>query len=184
MYRLAIILFTWLFTTSIIYTPQTEIRGVFGVKVSFQANAQLLTYVCYIYNGRVLTNKRYLTQREFLYFASGTWPSIYNQERRNLFAEKCLPCGIFKDSISKEEVSQCIPLDSLWKLRFSTFPYRNSNESGWSAQMYKPSTSQAQFLYSTYAVKDVDADFFMDDNLWRLLQDVQKKDWVEQYKHL
>lgn len=174
----------WILFSSINFYPKTEVRGVFGIKVSFQADGQLLTFVCYTYNGRVLTNKRLLNQREFIYFASGTWPSIYNPSRKDLFKDHSLRCGIYKDSISKKEISTCAPFDSLWKIRFSTYPYRNSQESGWASQMYKPSVGQEKFLFSAYEVQNVDSDFFFDDNLWRLLQDIQKKDWIEQYKHL
>lgn len=164
---------------------EQNVRGVFGVRVAFQANSQMLTFVCFLDNGRVLTNKRVVSQDEFIKIASGHWPSIYNPDRKNYFEERDLMCGIVIDSFSLKEMTYCVPFDSLWKIRFSTYPYRGSiTEDGWSSKLYRPSSKQELFLYNTYNVRNVDGDFFLDTNFWKLLSDLKDPVWIANYKSL
>jgi len=182
MLRLLIIT-CWVLSCSVIVNEQ-KVRGVFGVRVSFQANSQILTFVCFIDNGRVLTSRRIVTQDEFIKIASGHWPSIYNPERKNYFEERGLMCGIAIDSFSQKESTYCVPFDSLWKLRFSIYPFRGITEDGWSSKLYRPSPKQELFLYNTYNVKNVDGDFFLDTNFWKLLSDLNDPVWIANYKSL
>lgn len=184
MLRNTLLLFViWFLTGSVVVSKQQP-RGIFGVRIAFQSNSQFTTFVCFIDNGRTLTHKRILTQTEFVNFASGHWPSIYNPKRINYFEERNLDCGIYKDSFSLKETAYCLPLDSLWKLRFSTYPYRGSSEEGWGGKLYKPSEKQELFLYNNYNVRNIDGDFFLDSNLWNLLSDVQDPVWIRNYKSL
>lgn len=177
-------LLIWIFCSSVFYPVQT-VRGVFGVRVSFSSNSQILTFACFIDNGRTLTNKRLVSRDEFIKIASGHWPSIYNPKRLNYFEERNLTCGIVIDSFSFKESTYCVPFDSLWKLRFSIYPFREGSvEDGWSSKLYQPSSKQAIFLYNNYNVRNVDGDFFLDSNFWNLMSDLQDPVWIANYKSL
>jgi hypothetical protein len=179
-----LLVFLWFLTGSVVWQQQNVVRGIFGVRIAFQSNSQMTTFVCFLDNGRTLTHKRILSQDEFIHFASGDWPSIYNPKRINYFEERNLNCGIATDSFSLKKVSYCVPFDSLWKLRFSTYPYRQSVEMGWSPNLYKPSLKQEKFLYDNYGVANIDGDFFLDTAFWKLLNDVQDPVWIQNYKSL
>ena len=184
MFRQLQLVLLWYITGSIVVVSEPPPRGVFGVRIAFQSNSQLTTYVCFINNGRTLTHKRILSETEFINFASGHWPSIYNPKRINHFTERNLQCGVFTDTFSLKETAYCLPLDSLWKIRFSTYPYRGSTEQGWSNQLYKPSDKQQYFLHNNYGIENIDGDFFLDTNFWNLLNDVQDPVWISNYRSL
>jgi hypothetical protein len=184
MWRITILGLLWFIASSVLWEPAPAPRGIFGVRISFQSNSLLTTYVCYIDNGRSYAYKKILTEKEFIYYASGKWPSIYNPEKRNLFEERNLSCGIYTDSFSNKETEYCIPLDSLWKIRFSSYPFRPSNEMGWSPRLMRPSEKQELYLYQNYGVRNVDIDFFVDSAFWQLLSDVQDTMWIANYKSL
>ncbi|MEY4604779.1 MAG: hypothetical protein RIT43_2071 [Bacteroidota bacterium] len=182
MYRIAL-LFCWFICGSIMVSPPAP-RAVFGVRIAFQANSDLTTFACFIAQGNVLTNKKILTKTEFIQIASGNWPSIYNPNRINYFEERQLNCGMFEDSFEIKPLAVCIPIDSLWKLRFSTYPYRSSGEMGWSSKLYRPSEKQELYLFNNYNVRSIDENFFLDTNFWKLLSDVQDPVWIANYKSL
>lgn len=163
------------------YVP-FEVYPVFGVRVSIGANSQINTYVCMINNGRTYAHKKVVDEATFIKIISGYWPSIYNPERINYFEKNNIECGIYQDSISKEEFARCVPFDSLWKIRFSAFPFRNRSENGWSNKFNKPSLKQELYLYNRYGVASVDANFFLDTNFWMILSDVTDPAWVNNYR--
>lgn len=178
------LLLIWFLTGSVVLHYQQQARGIFGVRVAFQANSEITTFVCFLDNGRTYTHKRILSETEFIKFASGHWPSIYNPKRINYFEERNLNCGVMKDSFNNKDLTFCLPFDSLWKIRFSTYPYRGSMEEGWSGKLYKPSEKQELYLYNNYGIKSIDADFFIDTNFWKILSDVQDPLWIANYKSL
>ncbi|MBI2258111.1 MAG: hypothetical protein HYU67_04330 [Flavobacteriia bacterium] len=161
-----------------------EIRPVFGVQVNMQANSKLYSMVVYIHNGRALTHKKIITREEFILYASGTWPSIYNPQRRNLFEERNIPCGIEKDPITKRDIPFCNPLDSLWKIRYSDYPFRTFAGKGWSNELYKPSSQQQKYLYEHYGIYDIDFNYFLDEHFWQILKDVQDENWIRRYRSI
>ena len=182
MLRIVVVLI-WVLSCSVINPPTS--RGVFGVRVSIGANSRICTYACFLDNGRVLTKKRVVDKQTFIKIVSGEWPSIYNPKRINYFEEFHVDgCGILKDSITLKSVGQCSPLDSLWKIRFATYPFKHNTELGWSNKYHKPSPRQEKYLYDRYNVSHVDSDFFLDTNFWRLLQDVGDSSWIKNYKSL
>ena len=159
-------------------------KGVFGVRVSIGANSKICTYVCYINNNRVLTKKKIVDRKSFIKIVSGEWPSIYNPKRINFFEENGISCGIVFDSTLLKKVEVCEPMDSLWKIRFATYPFKNRTDIGWSNKYHKPSPKQEKYIYDRYAVDHVDTKFFIDTNFWRLLTDVKDTSWIKNYKSL
>lgn len=168
---------------SVLDTPVTS-RPVFGVRVSIGSNSRLCTYVCYLDNGRVLTKKRIVDEQSFIKIVSGEWPSIYNPKRINFFEENGVNCGMVFDSTSYKNVGVCNPLDSLWKIRFGTYPFKHRTDLGWSNKYHKPSPKQEKYIFDRYEVDHVDSKFFLDTNFWRLLNDVKDTSWIRNYKSL
>ncbi|TNE55604.1 MAG: hypothetical protein EP338_02200 [Bacteroidetes bacterium] len=159
-------------------------RPVFGVQVSMQPNSGLYMLVAYTHNGRALTNRKIMRMDEFIKIATGFWPSVYNPKRENLLEQHGLPCGLVTDPITNKKTPACGPLDSLWKIRYSDFPFNTGNERGWSQELYKPSSKQAVYLHQNYNIYDIDFSPFIDSNFWKILRDVQDPNWVRKYKSL
>lgn len=178
-----LVLVTWGICVSII-PAETEPRSVFGVRVSIGANSMLTTYVCYINTGRVLTHKRVCDEATFINIVSGHWPSIYNPKRENLFEKNGVNCDVFVDSTTLQKFPTCVPFDSLWKIRFSVYPFTTRSELGWSNKYHKPSPSQEIYLVNRYGINHIDGDFFLDTSFWLLLKDVTDPDWIANYKSL
>lgn len=186
------IIIIWILTCSLHFNKNV-IRPVFGVKISYQANNSMTTFVCYIDNGRTLAHQRILTQEEFIKIVSGFWPSIYNPNKIDFFKERNLNCGVYKDSITLKTFTYGASFDSLWKVRFSTYPFRGGNEEGWAIgkrietddlTINRPSLKQEKYLYDTYKVRRIDGDFFIDTNFWKLMNDVLDPIWIKNYKSL
>jgi len=121
-------------------------------------------------------------EKSFIKIVSGTWPSIYNPKRINYFEENNISCGIDKDSVTLIESTYCAPFDSLWKIRFATYPFITRIEPGWGNKLHKPSLKQEKYLYDRYNVASVDANFFMDSAFWLILHDVTDPVWIRSYK--
>lgn len=175
-------LLTWLVCASIVLPERAH--GCFGVRVSIGANSEMCTYAAWLDNGRTLTNKRILDKASFIKIVSGEWPSVYNPDRLNYFEVNGLDCGVVFDSTVWKSVNYCNPLDSLWKIRFGTYPFKHNTEMGWSNKYHKPSPEQEKYLYDRYGVTSVDTDFFLDTNFWRLLKDVRDTSWITNYRSL
>ena len=177
-----ILLCIWLVTSSIVKSEMA--RPVFGVNVSIGANSQITSFVCFLYNGRVLTQKKIMDKETFVKIVSGIWPSIYNPKRIDFFKEHDIDCAMVTDSITEKKVVGCLPMDSLWKIRFATYPFQNGSEMGWSNKYYKPSPNQEKYLCERYAISHIDGDYFLDTNFWKLMKDVIDVSWIENYKSI
>ncbi len=172
----------WFIISSI--APVMVLKPIFGVQIRHLHTTKMYSFVAFLDNGLELTYKKILTDDDFVKFASGHWPSIYNPQRINLFEKNDVGCGMFQDSLMLKAVPYCFPVDSLWKIRYSDFPFQGNTEKGWSNDFNKPSLRQAKFLEENYLVKDVNRDYFLDTNLWKILRDVRDKEWIDHYKNL
>jgi hypothetical protein len=160
----------------------SERRAVFGVRIAYQSTGEMISLVSFITDGKYLYNKKILSRREFSFFASGEWPSIYNQKRVNLFDKNNVLGGIYKDSISLKKMDYCFSIDSLWKIRYRLYPFQGKSEYGWSQESYAPSTRQKKYIFDRYNVDQIDGKFFMDTSFWKLLRDVRDPQWISTYK--
>lgn len=172
----------WLISCSVI--KHATFRPVFGVRVSIGANSQMTTFACFIDNGSGLTAKRIVDEDTFIKIASGFWPSKYNPQRDNYFEINGIDCGVLYDSTVLKKVPTCVPLDSLWKIRFATYPFRGNTEMGWSNKYHKPAPKQEIYLHERYGIKHIDGDFFLDASFWLLLSDIMDPQWVDNYKSI
>tara|TARA_Y100000385_G_scaffold280419_1_gene331601 strand:- start:3571 stop:4122 length:552 start_codon:yes stop_codon:yes gene_type:complete len=179
--RLCLLLITvWVISSSVILVP--TVRPVFGVRVSIGANSSITTFACFIDNGKGLTSKRIVDPETFIKIASGYWPTKYNPKKINYFEENGIDCGIYFDSLEMKKIPSCVPLDSLWKIRFATYPFKGNVEMGWSNKYHKPAPKQEMYLHDRYGINHIDGDFFLDTSFWMLLNDVMDPIWIENYK--
>lgn len=179
----SLIIFSVFFLVSSIKTTG-EKRTVFGVRVAYQSNGDMITLVVFKKEDETLLNKKILTSREFSFYASGEWPSLYNPNRMNFFLKNNVDGGVFLDSITRKNTPYCFSLDSLWKLRYKTYPFRGNNETGWSQEIYSPSSRQKRYLFERYNMDQIDGKFFIDTSFWKLLRDVRDANWISTYKAL
>ncbi len=170
--------FIWLSQTSVIAPtyPCTQ----FSLRVNFQSDGSIFQIQVYINNGRTQALKKNLSYHDFVYFASGKWPSIYNRERIDLLALHGIDGGVIVDSLTTKEYFSCPSIDSAWKLRYNQMEFIRGN--GWAQERYKPSPAQMQMLYKDYAFKNFDVDRFQDTSFWKLLKNLQDLEWINKYK--
>ena len=178
--RHILLIVIWLLSSSI-YRPPID-YPVFGVKVSMGPNSQLMQYVCFMSDGYVLKQQRIVDKESFVKIISGYWPSPYNPKRINYFEEHNIDCSVIVDSITRKAGIGCVPLDSLWKIRYTTYPFRHNPDMGWSNKYHRPSPGQEVYLYQRYGVRNVDANYFIDSSFWMLMNDVMDPQWIANYK--
>ncbi len=181
MSRFVIILIGFL-CSSILLPPRS--KPIFGVNIAIGANSQITTYVCYLYNGYSLNRKRIMDKKTFIKFVSGEWPSIYNPNGINFFEEHGISLIEKTEERTSKTYLDCAALDSLWKIRFSTYPFLYNNELGWSNKLFKPSPNQEIYLKERYNINHIDGEYFLDTNFWLLLSDVVNPEWVDNYKSI
>jgi len=167
--------------------PEPTDRVVFGVRISVGANSQIVSYVAMRYSpDGVLREKRNYTHDEFIRVVSGDWPSSYNPKKQNLFELNGVQGGVIYNDTFKKSYPYCPAFDSLWKIRYSDYPFKGGERSGtgWSLGIYSPSLKQQKYIADHYHIKYLDTDFIIDTNFWQLLKDVQDSAWISSYKNL
>lgn len=183
MNRLIIILLLGIGSLSI--TRRYESRAVFGIKTSMQGNGNLVSIYGYLFDGRTYTHKRNFNKDEFIKYASGFWPSVFNPKKENLFLENDISdCDVYVNDTILAQVPYCFSIDSLWKVRWPLYPDGRGKETGWATGGFSPSKKQKEYLYENYGISNIDLDFFIDTNFWKILRDVQNPDWVLNYRSL
>jgi hypothetical protein len=157
----------------------------FGVRIAMGPNSELSNFVAFRYSGYgVLREKRNYTKNDFIKIIAGEWPSHFNPTQQNLFEANNIVGGVQKDQQLRLSQPYCPVLDSLWKLRFSDFPYNTGKEKGWSKGLYKPSSIQEQYLSQRYHFQQMDFEYIVDTNFWNLLRDASSVNWIATYKAL
>lgn len=157
----------------------------FGVRIAMGPNSELTNFVALRYSGYgVLREKRNYSKNDFIKIIAGEWPSHFNPTQQNLFEANSIVGGVQKDHQLRLSQPYCPVLDSLWKLRYSDFPYNTGKEKGWSKGLYKPSSIQEKYLSQHYHFKQLDFEYIVDTNFWNLLRDASNPNWIEAYKAL
>ncbi len=160
-------------------------RSFFGVRISTGANSDFYSLVGIRLNiDGSIRERRTLSKDEFIRFASGSWPSLYNKDKVNLFEKYEVEGGIYKNDTINKEFPYCLGLDSLWKIRYNRNPFGRVTEEGWSQGKFKPSLKQELFLLNRYGVKYLDTDYIIDTSFWKLLKDIRSPDWILEYKNV
>ncbi len=178
------ILIAYFLGFSSFYLETEYAKPCFGVNINVQTNSQILTFAAFFKQDNKVIHKRILRPDEMIYFLSGEWPSVYNPERKNYLLEHHINGGISIDSFTRKKSTFCVNFDSLWKVRYPAYPFRNIDASGWANGPLKPTVKQQLFLHDRYGIKYIEYDFFMDTSFWLILQDVTDSSWIKNYKSL
>jgi len=182
--RFTLFIICWVFITALTPPPK-EGRVIFGVRIAMGHNSQMTSFIAMRYSADgILREKRTFAHEEFIKVLSGYWPSPFNPNRINYFEQENVLGGVLVDSLTKKNYPYCPALDSLWKIRFSDYPFQGGNESGWSLGMYKPSLKQEKFLADRYHITNLDIDYVTDTNFWVLLRDVSDSLWIDTYRSI
>ena len=142
-----------------------------------------------------------ITKNEFVAIAYGWGESSANPKAENLFTKfDVKQCGYIPDTIIHHVLYKgglgCSPLDDLWRLAYSEYPYGGVTTSdapkdpesvnnpngpgpGWARSPFKPSEGQIQILQSYGAATYID--IIYGDNAFHLLHDMQDPLWVAKY---
>jgi len=175
----------WVVGTSVTFPPGNEARVVFGVRIAMTSNSGMTSFVAFRYGSDgSLREKRSFNRDEFIKVLAGFWPSPYNPKRINYFEQENIFGGVYVNDTVLEKIPYCPVLDSLWKIRFSDYPFRGGSETGWSGGLYKPTLLQQKYISDRYGVKHIDQDYFVDTSFWKLLRDVSDSAWVANYRYL
>lgn len=166
--------------------PDPQVRAVFGVRVGYVANGQMVNYIAMRYTSTgAISDQRFYTRDEFIHILSGDWPSPYNPTRKNLFEENKVMGGVIFNDTFMKKYTYCPAFDSLWKIRYADYPTLGGpKELGWSLGIYMPSLKQVKYLSDRYHIGHIDNDYVIDTNFWHLLQDVTDSTWIVNYKNL
>lgn len=182
--RSVIVIALWVLGSSVLL-PQQEGRVVFGVRIAMSANSTMTSFVAMRYSADgILREQKSFYRDDFIRVISGYWPSSFNPKRINYFEQENVLGGVLYDSTTLQQYPYCPAIDSLWKIRFSDYPFRGGNETGWSLDMYKPSLKQEKYLVDRYHIKHLDLDYVIDTNFWILLRDVSDSLWIMNYRSI
>lgn len=176
-------LFLGILLLSNTFKQQTADRYVYGVRISTGANSQMLSFIAKRYDAYG-TFKAQRDKDEFIKVVAGFWPSPFNPQKINYFDQYEIFGGVYVNDTIKAKISYCPALDSLWKIRFSEWPHHGYNEPGWSLSKFRPSLLQEEYLTKRYNFKQLDFDYIIDTNFFKLLQDVTNPEWIANYKSL
>lgn len=184
--KYCILILLLLFSFSFSKVDQPSYRIVFGARISTGSNSSVVSFVAMRYsNDGILRAKRVFTSRdEFIKVLSGYWPSPFNPGKIDYFKQNKIVGGVFVNDTIQAKIGYCPALDSLWKIRFSDWPYHGKNEAGWSLGRTRPSLKQEEYLAKRYNIKQLDFDYIVDTCFWKLLYDVTDSTWIENYKFI
>lgn len=141
-----------------------------------------------------------ISKNEFIAIGYGWGQSSANPKGEDLFTKfEVAHCGYIPDTIIHHILYKgglgCSPLDDLWRLGYSEYPYGNATPNvpanpqsvnnptgpgpGWARSPFKPSDGQIQILQSYGAATFID--IIWGDNAFHLLHDMQDPAWVSKY---
>ncbi len=141
-----------------------------------------------------------ISKNEFIGIAYGWGESSANPKGENLFSKyEIVQCGYKPDTVIHYILYKgglgCSPVDDLWRLAYSEYPYGNPTTTaspdpqniinpnghgpGWAHSLFKPSDGQIMILQSYGAATFID--IIYGDNAFHLLHDMQDPTWVSHY---
>lgn len=142
-----------------------------------------------------------ISKNEFMAIGYGWGESTANPKGEDLFSKfEVAHCGYMPDTIIRHILYKggfgCSPLEDLWRLAYSEYPFGNVTSSlpagspagvsnpigpgpGWARSPFKPSEGQIQILQSYGAATFID--IIYGDNAFHLLHDMQDPAWVSRY---
>lgn len=155
-----------------------------AVGLMMSTNSDLLTFAFLSTRGDQIVSVQNVNRQVFMYTAMGYYPGIVNMNRENLFTKNGVDsCFLVKDDFNRISNYYAPALDSLWKLRYREHPF-TYDQYGWSSEPYKPAYNQMVYLDSVYGIKNVLTDYIYGEDLYHLLRDITRSDWISHYKSL
>ncbi len=160
----------FLSVTNFVYSQKDSAKVAkryFGL--SLQPNFQsLITYAIIEISAQGVVNRTFLNPRDWLHQIVGIQQSAANPEGKNILKD----AGIAGPDV----------LDELWKLRYSEPPYDGSpKEKGWAGKERIPTEGQMEML-GKFGVKTIN-DYFVGENLLKLLKAMEDPGWVSEYQN-
>ncbi len=180
----------------------------FGIRLVTTPNS-VGQYFLILTNGKKIERTTPISRIRFIRQAMGIEESVANPTKRNLFVKYNVYDSV---KIMSEVIASINPkpddeklynykkrtrfnnrieflakntTGQLWKLRYASYPYMSSasDTTGWTmnyANPYMPTKAQMQILKG-YGLETING-YIYGENLFRLLKDIQNKQWVEAYK--
>ncbi|MCX7862322.1 MAG: hypothetical protein N2449_04945 [Bacteroidales bacterium] len=156
------------FAGTLLFAQQKGIEPGAYFAISLQpSTSDVITFAIVELNEKgEVVNRIFLKRTDWLRQIVGIQESIANVEGKNLMKE----AGVENPDIVKE----------LWKLRYSEFPYRSSDEKGWASNPRKPSDEQMKMLnrFGIFSLND----FVVGEKLFELFKAMEDPGWVSEYQ--
>jgi len=170
-------------------TPSDGLKYHLAFSINPSHNSGYINFaIIGIRNNKIVSTK-FITIHEFIKVGMGKQSSLANTDGINLFDEH----GV-KECLYKYDSTQCMhkneySIHELWTLRYSRNPFCPPDclpidgmvIEGYSQHKGHPSWPQLQILQQ-YGVIYIN-DFFYGDNMFKLMADFQKSDWLDKYKN-
>ncbi len=184
--------------------PATTSHEYLGFSLLAGANSAPVTYhiVCKYDDPAIPMSNENITKDEFIALAYGWGDSPANPNHENLFDKyQVAHCGYTPDTVIHMILYKggmgCDPLDNLWKLAHSEWPYGGMTSAppsqqqqnisdpagpgnGWARDPNHPSDGQINILHEYGATFYID--IIYGENAFRLLHDMQDPTWVAKYQ--
>lgn len=165
--------------------PQPSVKKThLAVGLMMSTNSELLTYAFLTTRDDQIVNAQNVNKQVFMYTAMGYYPGLVNLKHENLFETNGVDsCFLVKDEDDRIVGYYAPAFDSLWKIRYTAHPMLY-DEFGWSALPFRPGFNQINYLAETYGLRNVTTDYIYGEQLYNLLRDVRRSDWISNYKSL
>jgi hypothetical protein len=182
-----------------------KIKYELGFSINPTANSGTVTFVMLKIDSftNEIVSKKTITEGIFVMYGKGLLKNPANPERKDLFKEVGIDCGLilddpmirggmqYVDTLWEEMRPICLPVWDIWKLRYSIHPKYGKGattvpdeDKGWSApsNRWRPSYAQTVYLQK-YGVKQIQ-DYFHGPKMFELFKDMQNRDWIGMYMEL
>ncbi|NOQ73518.1 MAG: hypothetical protein GQ574_16045 [Crocinitomix sp.] len=148
------------------------------------ANSTIVTYAFVSTRDGKVIGAEIVRKQRFMYTAMGHWPGTVNIKKENLFYKNNVDsCLLVEDEYGKIVDYYCPIFDQVWKIRFFEHPTQYDLY-GWGHGKYKPSQKQLEYLFKEYGIRNLLTDYIYGDNLFKLLRDIRKTEWIVNYSSL
>ena len=155
----------------------------FAIGLMPSANNNLISFAIVVKSGGTYLGTKQISMQQFMFFALGYWPSRANVNQENLFLKNGIKgVELTYDDFGKVNGYTLGPIANLWRIKYQNHPMSRKMPSGWSQGHYNPSQNQAIYLYERYGVLNVNTHYFVGENLFQLLKDVQDSAWINAYQ--
>ena len=205
-YLLALILFSflWFCLSSSSSQKKTKLYFELGFTINPSAGSNVVNFMVLGLDSTThkIVSKKPITEAEFVMYGKGVLKNEANPQRIDFFREAGVDCGLILDdpksiggvlivdTLWEEMKPICLPVWDIWKLRYSIHPKYGKGASavpqediGWSANRWRPSPKQTQYLAKNYGINHI-ADFFHGPSMFELFYDMQNPDWIRMYREI